>query len=145
MKRIDTDIEIGAPPAEVWRILTDFASYPEWNPFVQSAVGEATPGEVLEVFLQPPNGRGMSISPRVIVADPDRELRWRGRVLVSGVFDGEHFFILEALDGGRTRFLHGEIFTGLLVPFFSGVINKALAGFELMNVALKERAEGART
>ena len=141
MKRIETDIEIDASPSEVWRILMDFASYPEWNPFIQRMAGDAAEGAPLEVFLQLPEGRGMSINPHVLVAKSDRELRWRGKVLVRGVFDGEHYFILEVLDGGRTRFLHGERFTGLLVPFFSGVIRSAAEGFKQMNVAFKERVE----
>jgi uncharacterized membrane protein len=34
MKEIHTEIEINAPAEKVWRVLTDFAAYPEWNPFV---------------------------------------------------------------------------------------------------------------
>ncbi len=33
MKEIHTEIEINAPAGKVWRVLTDFPSYPEWNPF----------------------------------------------------------------------------------------------------------------
>ncbi len=39
MKVIHTEIEINAPAEAVWRVLTDFAAYPEWNPFVPPSGG----------------------------------------------------------------------------------------------------------
>jgi Polyketide cyclase / dehydrase and lipid transport len=40
MKEIHTEIEINAPGESVWRALTDFAAYPEWNPFIRRVEGE---------------------------------------------------------------------------------------------------------
>ena len=37
--RLQTEIEIDAAPDRVWMILTDFASYPEWNPFIRFVRG----------------------------------------------------------------------------------------------------------
>ncbi len=45
--------------------------------------------------------------------DEPRELRWHGGP--KGIAHGSHFCILEELDGGtRTRFRHGETFSGIL-------------------------------
>ena len=66
-----------------------------------------------------------------------------GTFLHSALLIGEHYSIMELLESGGTRFRHGEVYSGMLVPAFSGVINKALVGFELMNVSLKERVEGS--
>jgi hypothetical protein len=38
-RRIETAIEIDAPPSQVWTLLTDFARMPAWNPFIQSISG----------------------------------------------------------------------------------------------------------
>ena len=35
-----TMTEIEAPAERVWHILTDFARYPEWNPFIRCIEGE---------------------------------------------------------------------------------------------------------
>lgn len=35
MKTIDTEIKIYAPADRVWKILTDFYSYSNWNPFIR--------------------------------------------------------------------------------------------------------------
>ena len=56
MKRIQREIEIAATPEHVWDVLTDFASYPEWNPFIRSIAGEPRAGARLEVRIEPPGG-----------------------------------------------------------------------------------------
>lgn len=101
MKEIHTEIEINAPAEKIWRVLTDFAAYPEWNPFVRRGEGEVRVGARLHVYIQPSGGKGMSFCPTVLVADPNRELRWLGHLWVRGLFDGEHSFSIEPLGEGR--------------------------------------------
>jgi uncharacterized protein YndB with AHSA1/START domain len=72
MKEIHTEIEIDAPAEKVWRVLTDFAAYPEWNPFVRRLEGEVRVHARLQVHVQPAGGKGMSIRPTVLVAEPNR-------------------------------------------------------------------------
>jgi hypothetical protein len=62
---------------------------------------------------------------------------------MKGIFDGEHYFMLIDLDNGQTRFIHGEKFGGILVPFMEKTLGKTKKGFELMNQALKEQCEKA--
>ncbi len=84
----------------------------------------------------------MTFRPRVLKAEPDRELRWLGHFLIPGLFDGEHIFTIEPLEAGRVRFVQREIFTGVLVPLFMRWMEKdTLRGFEEMNTILKLRAE----
>jgi len=142
VRRIETATDIAAPAGAVWRVLIDFAAYPDWNPFIRRLQGEPTVGTQLEVTLQPPGGSAMSFKPTVLVAEPGRELRWRGRVLVPGLFDGEHAFRLKAAPSG-CRFHHDELFSGLLVPLFGGMLAKTEQGFGAMNEALKRRVEAA--
>lgn len=144
MKELRSEIEIQAPAERVWQILTDLASFPQWNPFIRRASGTIKTGERLEVSIQPVGGRGMTFRPTVLNADPGRELRWLGRLLIPDLFDGEHCFTIEALDSNRVRFTQREVFTGLLVPLFARSLDSGTQrGFEAMNQALKARAEGA--
>ncbi len=129
MKQIHTEITIQAPAQRVWELLTDFPSYPEWNPFVRRAIGKPEVGEKLEVLIQPPDGRGMTFRPIVLKAEPNQELRWLGRLIIPGLFDGEHFFMIEPLDENSVRFIQGENFSGLLVPLFSGMLKSTERGF----------------
>jgi hypothetical protein len=144
MKELRSDIEIQASAELVWQLLTDFASFPRWNPFIRQARGNVLVGERLEVIIHPSGANGMTFRPTILKAEPNRELRWIGHLLVSGLFDGEHIFTIEPLGKNRVRFVQREIFTGLLVPLFArGLDTDTRRGFEEMNQALKVRAEQA--
>lgn len=140
-REIHHEIEIDAPPAAVWAQLTDTSAYDEWNPFVRRLRGELAEGARLSVDIAPPGGRPMTFKPTVLVAEHGRELRWLGRLLVPGVFDGEHSFRLDALPDGRTRFVQAETFRGALVGLAGATLEKTRVGFEQMNIALKQRVE----
>jgi hypothetical protein len=141
MKELHSQIEINASAERVWGILTDFASYPQWNPFIRRIIGELKVGERLEVRLEPPDSRGMTLRPTVLSAEPHRQLRWLGHLLVPGLFDGEHTLATEPLDENRVRFVQHEVFKGVLVPLVARSLANTLRGFEEMNGALKEQAE----
>ena len=140
-RELITSIEVDAPVEQVWSVVTDTAAYPEWNPFIRSIEGDLVPGSRLEVRLHPPGGRAVTMRPVVTRVERNRELCWLGRLLVRGVFDGEHRFQVEPLEGNRSRFLQTETFHGLLVPLTGGILAKTERGFEAMNAALKSRAE----
>jgi hypothetical protein len=138
---IRTELEIAAPASEVWQVLTDFPRYGEWNPFITEISGELAEDAKLQVLLSLPEGRDLRFSPRLLRCQENRELCWRGQVLFPGLFDGEHFFRLEALTERRTRFVQGENFSGILVRFAGTSITRAARGFVYMNQALKRRME----
>ena len=145
MHEIHTAIEIDATPDAVWSVLVDFVSYPQWNPFIRSIEGVAQAGNSLVVRIQPSGASGMTFRPKILVAQPPREFRWLGNLLIRGLFDGEHAFALHALPGSRTRFEQSEKFTGVLVPLFRRTLNRdTKGGFEAMNLALKQRVEQRR-
>ena len=142
MHELRTQIDIAASPAQVWEILTDFPAHAAWNPFVRSIRGIAKKDEKLQVSVQPAGGKEMSFKPTVLVADSGKELRWIGRLMVRGLFDGEHYFQLQPNASGGTTFIQGEKFSGLLVPLVKSSLDGATrAGFVAMNAALKARAE----
>ena len=148
MKQISTSIEINAPATRVWQVLTDFAAYPEWNPFVREikSQGPLQEGAQLQVSLGAPGARPMSFRPSVLQAQPDHELRWLGRLLLPGFFDGEHRFVIEKLGENRVQFEQTEVFRGVLVKLFAASLSgDTKRGFEAMNRALKTRVESLET
>ena len=141
MRELRREIDIDAPAERVWAVVTAFAAYPEWNPFIRRISGELQVGAKLEVQIEPPGARATTFKPTVRAVEVDRELRWLGRLLVPGVFDGEHSFRIEQRDGGGSHFVMSERFSGLLVGLFGGLLAKTELGFEQMNAALKARVE----
>lgn len=95
----------------------------------------------MEVFIQPPKSKGLTLRPNVIRVEPNRELRWLGRLYLPWLFDGEHAFQIEQLGEETVRFVQSEKFNGLLVPFAASLLSNTLKGFEEMNTALKQQAE----
>ncbi|ASS47447.1 MAG: polyketide cyclase [Candidatus Fluviicola riflensis] len=141
-KEINTSITINATPEKVWRILTDFGNYGIWNPFITTISGAAEVGQKLKVTLKPENGKGMTLKPKVLVFEPEKEFRWVGHLGIPGLFDGEHRFQLIDNGDGTTTFIHSEHFRGILIPFFSKMLDvDTKNGFIAMNEQLKIRAE----
>jgi hypothetical protein len=139
---LHSEIAIEATPQRVWEVLTDFETYPEWNPFIPCISGPGTVGSRLDMQMQQPGGRRMDLHPTVLAAAPARELRWLGQLGVPGLFDGEHGFRIESMGTNRVRFIQDERFSGLLAPLVLHFIGRSTRqGFEAMNVALKARAE----
>ena len=143
MLEIQHSLDISAPIARVWEILSDFPAYPSWNPFIRSISGAQTAGSRLKVTIQPQGGRPMTLAPTLLNFSPLKEFRWKGQLLVPGVFDGEHYFQLRERVEGGVCLTHGEIFSGFLVPLaFRGALRSGTElGFQAMNQALKQRAE----
>lgn len=139
MRRIETTVNVRATPQRVWNVLTDFARYSDWSP-TMTITGTPSVGERLELVAAAPGEKGMRFNPTVLDADPGRVLRWKGKVLVPGLCDGVHEFVLDAHDGG-TRVTHAEDFSGVLVPFLGGSLKQTEQRMHDQNTALKRQAE----
>lgn len=137
--KIERSIEINASASSVWEVLSDFDKYPEWNPFIVSAMGDIRVGGQLTNVLRN-KGSEMTFKPTILVANPGHELRWIGRFGFPGVVDGEHYFLIEQIDSNTVRFTQGESFSGFLVPVAGPALDVA-DSFDAMNRALKERVE----
>lgn len=84
----------------------------------------------------------MKFKPTLLVYQENKELRWIGKLLFKGIFDGEHSFVIEDNKDGTVTFKHEEIFNGILVgPFSKKLDTDTKEGFEAMNQKLKELAE----
>lgn len=143
---LETCIDINASPERVWEVLTDFEEHPQWNPLIRELRGRLAMGEELYVRLGPPDQKPMTFRPRVVELDEGAEPRfaWRGKILAGWIFAGVHRFALERLAEGSTRFYHSEQFGGLLIPMLKTTLRQDLRrAFELMNEALKQKAEGS--
>jgi hypothetical protein len=141
MKELRTEIEIQAAPDKVWKVLTNLDQYPEWNPFIHHAIGTAKVGEKVDITFRS-GSKEMTLHCVVIKVEPNRELCWKYHVILPVLFQGEHSFIIEQVEGNKIRFIDREIFNGLLVSTQAKDIDtNSRQGFEAMDKALKARAE----
>jgi hypothetical protein len=141
MKELTSEIEIEAPPETVWRVLTDFDAYHEWNPIEIEMKGRPVIGTVLEHTSKLPGNRPMKFRPTIMEVEPGRALAWDGRLFLPRLFDVRHQFALEPAGEGRTRLRQSEQFRGMLIPFVGGTLRKTQEAFGIANHAIKERAQ----
>jgi hypothetical protein len=136
---IDTTVDINAGRNAVWDVLTDFATYNDWNPTMRIE-GAPEVGTKLVVHL----AGGMTFRAKVLAATPGEEFRWLGKLGIRGIADGEHFFVLTTNDDGTTRLHHGERFSGVLVALAKGSSRDGGGAYEAFSQALKQRVEQLR-
>lgn len=142
MCEIKTEIMLNASKQNVWEVLTDFSAYRSWSTFIDNVTGEAKEGGQLKVTITPPGKKSMDFSSKLLVVKPHDELRWCGVLFHPFLFRGEHYFILEQIED-KTRFIHGEKFTGILMPILNlfKFAENTKQGFEAFNIAFKKRVD----
>jgi hypothetical protein len=104
---------IGAEPETVFSVISAIDGWPSWNPDVKSVEldGPIEPGTVFRW-----KAGSSSITSRLEVVDPPRELAWTGRTMgVKAI----HVFRFEAQDGG-TLARSEESWEGLIATLLKG-------------------------
>lgn len=138
MREIRTEIEIAAPIAKVWNMLTDFNSWKEWNPIVNQASGTASHGSQLSITMCGKDGKDANkYMPVITNFEQPKSFRWRAKMMAGFLFTNDKVFELQEIASG-TRLIHTEAFSGLLIPMFWGKLNTGvLPMLQSMNDALK--------
>ena len=143
---IEHEQEIAASPERVWRVLTDFAAYPAWNPYVLQLTGDLALGATLSLTITQRNwDEPLTLSPQLVRLDPPRSFGWHGSVGIPGIHETDHYFVLEPLAGGRTRLIQREEFRGWLPGWMDSEGHRAPTrdAFAAMDAALAARVEAA--
>ncbi len=124
MRIVHTEIQIRASPETIWKVLVVSPFIPAE---IRNALRDRKTGQNLSVPMSA-GGRGATLTVRLLAVEPFREIRWKGHLWIPGLFDGEHSFEIQEDTGGITRLVQHEIFTGLLLPFFSGTLIDTKSG-----------------
>jgi hypothetical protein len=131
------EIRIDAPPATVWRVLTDVEGHRRWNTLFRLS-GELTAGARPRVRLRVPGLPPVTTRPRVTAAEFP-ELVWATRL--PGLRAEHVFRLLPAADGEATLFRQLETFEGPLAGQVRRLDRPILRGFEQFNRGLRRHAE----
>ena len=141
MRTIEASIAIDAPLEAVWRTLSAGSAYSDWTPFITEVTGDLEVGQRPTLRIAPPGKKSMTFRPRITAASPTDGLRWTGRLVLPGLCDGTHEFVLRAETSTRTRLTQRESFRGVLVPLLGSMLEPTRNGFVAMNDALRRRVE----
>ena len=142
MRELKTEIQIAAPPEKVWDILADFNTWKSWNPIVSDANGMAALGSKLTVVMCGKDGQAaQKYKPVITVFQKPRSLHWRAKMMAKVLFTNDKILELKEVSGG-TNVIHSEMFGGLMVPMFWGMMKREVPTMlEKMNKALKKKVE----
>jgi len=133
-----TRVTIDAEPNQVWNVLTDFATYGQWNDFYRKVVTNGDEGDRIRMHVTLGKLKVVSIE-RIQHRENNENLSWGvdNFLLRSGV-DRR----LSALGGGRTEvtsvFKAAGPVARIAMPLFGRQIQ---AGMEHFLVSLKKRIE----
>ena len=141
MKEIYTEILINSSAKVIWNILINFDNYPNWNPFMKQITGEIQEGSKIQVTIKPYNSSNITYKPKILELKPEEKIKWLGITGIPHLFDGEHNLILKKIDENKVLFIQKEKFTGILVPFLTGLLKNTEISFKMMDEALKKEAE----
>lgn len=137
---IDKTLVINAPPELVWEVITDFASYAEWNPFIPECVSTMKPGDPIDLkvklfsFAQPQREWVKEIVPGLRFA-------YAMKPYPAGALSSQRSHDLTA-EGGNTRYQSYFHLDGWMMPLVRGLLGSRMEkGFEGMTQGLKTRAE----
>lgn len=135
--QISTSVIINANSSTVWKVLTAFERYSKWNPFINSIQGKIEVGTKFHAEIGT-----MKFKPTTLVYDENKEFTWLGQLILPGIFDGKHSFIIQDNNDGTTTLIQKESFKGILVRFMKKKLdNDIINKFKQMNDKLKEIAE----
>ncbi len=135
-------VQINAPAETVWQVLTDFESYPDWNPFTVRAESSLEVGE--PVVLHIPRGKSMMKQSFILeVFDPPREIAWRlPKMIHKAFFNAYRVQKVVPINEKSCTYETSDTFDG----WIAGKLYRAQSdwvqnNFRKLAAALKERSE----
>ena len=141
---VTASIEITATPENVWAVLADLASYPQWHPVFRSVTGQLAVGSKLTIRTAVPGtGRPMTVKVKVLTVEPGSELRWASKLL--GITISKRRFLLSP-SGGGTLLIQAGTYRDFGGGGYRGrgiitVIGSIQGTFEAINEAIEHQAE----
>lgn len=145
VRAVGASCDIDAPVELVWSVLTDLASYPEWNPFTVSVDTTFELGAPvdMQVVLFPWWTRHQV--EYISGFHPGHEVSWAVTMGAPWLVTADRYQRLTDLGGGRTRYETADVFTGAGVPVVFALMGRSMRkGFEGVAAGLKERCESLR-
>lgn len=140
MRTHAVSVEVGAPPREVWRTLSDLRQYPRWNRTITRAAGDLTPGAELTLWLDL-GTESRSFEPAVVEVQPGHLLVLEKVLLRPAVLRAMHSFRLTPLAMERTRLTQEWHLSGLLAPVVWPRFRAGLPAFARMSEDLAREVE----
>lgn len=137
----EQNLQIEAPAAVVWEVISDLARYGEWNPFVTECTSTLRPGDPIDMTVQ-------------LMSKPQKQREWvtdyvegqrfayRMKPVPMGALSSARWHDIAPEDEARCRYQSHFELRGWMMPLVRGLLGTRLRnGFSGMNAGVKQRAE----
>jgi len=136
-----TEIIIDATPEQVWNVLCDTKSYPEWNQIIVKMDGRIVDKSSLDVLFK----SGIDAKPKKFHHDTlhveDGVVFYWSDVFAMGIKD-KHSFRVQTTDDGKTKFIQADQAKGGATWLFGKTISKRVIElYPIFNKSLKAEVE----
>ena len=140
-RAVEHRIGVQAPAELVWEVISDFATWGQWNPVHPRIEGEMRIGTTLTVDFVTEGASPTTLTPIVQDWVPYEQLHWRTKRL-KGFVTAIRYIEIDKKGEENAIFSNGELFVGPLVRFVSRAERRRLrAAFTIMGEAVRDRAE----
>jgi uncharacterized protein YndB with AHSA1/START domain len=108
-------VEIDAPAAVVWQVLTDLPRYREWNPFTVRVETSLQVGDPIDLYIPVPgqDGQEMCVREWIVAVEPGQLLSWEQRTTAESKDCARRDQYIETLGPAKSRYFTTDIFLGL--------------------------------
>lgn len=142
MRKISTEVSVHVSAERLWEVLTDIASYAEWNPYLISGEGVVQEKKRLKIGLKIDQGHAFFEKPRIKMIDQPVMLKWKSMLYIPGVFDKERTFEVVPDGPHKSTFIHTEIWSGFTEAKVYEKLGKSTEkAMKEMNQALRKRVK----
>ena len=138
---IEKNFEINAPAEVVWEVITDFARYGEWNPFIRECKVDLRPGGAIDMqvkLMAKPQPQREWVKEVV----PGKRFAYSMKPVPGGTLSSFRSHDLEPSGANKTRYRSYFYLKGWLHPLVVALLGgKLQAGFSGMSEGIRTRSE----
>lgn len=141
-KQIRTETTIHASKESIWAVLSDIGNYSQWNSVITEVASSLEVGRGFR-FKIAILGRPVPMAAKVHRAEENRYLGWGNdyQSAAKYVLGAHHYFEIEEVSATECKFVHGEMFYGVIPVVLWGAIKRMSAEYDKFNASLKARVE----
>lgn len=141
--RIDETLEISAPASTVWEVVTDFARYGEWNPFVVECRSSLEVGSPIDMRVHVFQSFAQPQRETVFEHVPGKRFCYGLAGNALGALSSRRSHDVQARDERSAVYTSHFELSGWLAPVVRALFGSRLErGFHAMTLAIGRRAEG---
>lgn len=135
-------VPVAAPASVVWQVLTDFAAYPQWNPFAQQVRCDFEVGGVIDMQVALVGPRLLRQREYITAISPGRSFTYAMRPLPGGLLRSQRTQTVVPVDERSSRYEASFCLQGPLAPVVKALLGRALTrGFDGVAATVGPRAE----